>query len=359
MRIQELSISARTKGCLLTAGYEELEDLKDITDEELLKIRNLNAKGVAEIREKIEEYFAEEDFIDCEDLYEDEFEDIIEDGEDYLDSRDISLDELEFSVRTYNCLKRAGILSLGDICEKTMEDMTYVRNLGRKGLEEVIDKLNELGLSLNEHDNLLNFMASYPENIKDIARKKEEAWEYQLFIEAAIFKYEKLREYRNQTVVFWKSKHCLIQIDSTDSFVNFINAEMDKVGEFSQRIAICMSQDIKEAFGEQGKPGSEKKIIESAEKMMQIYEDMISWKISLEDIDADYIYRSVIEQFCPVIDSVLNNMDVFYSKLMVAKKQFEDLRAGRLTLGELQIDLSLSFELQADNLIKALDEWNI
>ena len=129
------------------------------------------------------------------------------------------------------------------------------------------------------------------------------------------------------------------------------------MGEFSQRIAVCMNQDIKEAFGEQGKPDSEKKIIEAAEKMMQIYKDMISWKISLEDIDADYIYRSVIEQFCPVIDSVLNNMDVFYSKLMVAKKQFEDLRAGRLTLGELQIDLNLSFELQADNLIKALDEW--
>ena len=47
MKIQELSISARAKFCLLTAGYEELEDMKNITDEELLEIRNLNAKGVA------------------------------------------------------------------------------------------------------------------------------------------------------------------------------------------------------------------------------------------------------------------------------------------------------------------------
>ena len=74
MKIQELNISARARMCLLSAGYEEIEELKDITDEKLLKIRNLNAKGVLEIREKIEEYF--DNFIDFDDYYEDKFEDI-------------------------------------------------------------------------------------------------------------------------------------------------------------------------------------------------------------------------------------------------------------------------------------------
>lgn len=283
MKIQELNISARARMCLLSAGYEEIEELKDITDEELLKIKNLNVKGVLEIREKIEEYF--DDFIDFDDYYEDEFEDItifqsderigviiefcglefdtvsetininiwvnsksedtyniwikdlyingkqhkeysdigeisnydssymeevidesadinykeirtirflveiddendneldnskivtvsydtenesffvvsiedyeddvdiIEDGEDYSNPRDIPLDELEFTVRTYNCLKRARIFSLGEICEKTMEDMTHVRNLGRKSLEEILRKLEEYDLSLKD-----------------------------------------------------------------------------------------------------------------------------------------------------------------------------------------------------------------
>ena len=57
MKIRELSISARARMCLLTAGYEDIEELRDITDEELLKIKNLNVKGVAEIREEIELYF--------------------------------------------------------------------------------------------------------------------------------------------------------------------------------------------------------------------------------------------------------------------------------------------------------------
>ena len=61
----------------------------------------------------------------------------------------MSIDELELSVRSYNCLKRAGINTVKELCDKTPEDMMKVRNLGRKSLEEVLGKLKELGLSLN------------------------------------------------------------------------------------------------------------------------------------------------------------------------------------------------------------------
>ncbi len=61
---------------------------------------------------------------------------------------DMNIDELELSVRSYNCLKRAGINTVGELCSKTSEDMMKVRNLGRKSLEEVLAKLSELGLSL-------------------------------------------------------------------------------------------------------------------------------------------------------------------------------------------------------------------
>lgn len=64
----------------------------------------------------------------------------------------MSIDELELSVRSYNCLKRAGINTVEELCNKTSEDMMKVRNLGRKSLEEVLGKLKELGLSLNVGD---------------------------------------------------------------------------------------------------------------------------------------------------------------------------------------------------------------
>ena len=62
---------------------------------------------------------------------------------------EMSIDELELSVRSYNCLKRAGINTVEELTNKTSEDMMKVRNLGRKSLEEVLAKLSELGLSLS------------------------------------------------------------------------------------------------------------------------------------------------------------------------------------------------------------------
>lgn len=58
------------------------------------------------------------------------------------------IEELDLSVRSYNCLKRAGINTVGELTQKTSEEMMRVRNLGRKSLKEVIQKLHEIGLEL-------------------------------------------------------------------------------------------------------------------------------------------------------------------------------------------------------------------
>lgn len=65
---------------------------------------------------------------------------------------EMTIEELDLSVRSYNCLKRAGINTVQELCAKTEEEMMKVRNLGRKSLEEVQEKLAELGLSLREED---------------------------------------------------------------------------------------------------------------------------------------------------------------------------------------------------------------
>lgn len=62
---------------------------------------------------------------------------------------EMNIDELELSVRSYNCLKRAGINTVDELISRTPEDMMKVRNLGRKSLEEVLAKLKELGLQLS------------------------------------------------------------------------------------------------------------------------------------------------------------------------------------------------------------------
>ncbi len=62
------------------------------------------------------------------------------------------IDDLDFSVRAYNCLKRAGVNTLGDLTEKTELDMMKIRNLGKKSLKEVIDKIKEMGLKFRDED---------------------------------------------------------------------------------------------------------------------------------------------------------------------------------------------------------------
>ena len=63
---------------------------------------------------------------------------------------DLTIDELDLSVRSFNCLKRAGINTVEDLIGKSEEDMMKVRNLGRKSLEEVIAKLNSFGFTLKK-----------------------------------------------------------------------------------------------------------------------------------------------------------------------------------------------------------------
>jgi len=72
----------------------------------------------------------------------------VEDNKDKI--LDMTIEELDMSVRSYNCLKRAGINTVQELTQRTEEDMMKVRNLGRKSLEEVMEKLSELNLSLRK-----------------------------------------------------------------------------------------------------------------------------------------------------------------------------------------------------------------
>ncbi|MBR0147664.1 MAG: DNA-directed RNA polymerase subunit alpha [Lachnospiraceae bacterium] len=71
---------------------------------------------------------------------------------DTVSIKNMNIDELELSVRSFNCLKRASINTVEELISKTPEEMMKVRNLGRKSLEEVLAKLKELGLELNQGD---------------------------------------------------------------------------------------------------------------------------------------------------------------------------------------------------------------
>ena len=69
-----------------------------------------------------------------------------------LKKLETSIDDLDFSVRAYNCLKRAGVNTLGDLTAKSELEMMKVRNLGKKSLKEVMEKVKDMGLKFREDD---------------------------------------------------------------------------------------------------------------------------------------------------------------------------------------------------------------
>ncbi len=72
----------------------------------------------------------------------------------------MTIEELDLSVRSFNCLKRAGINTVEDLVSKSEDEMMKVRNLGRKSLEEVMAKLDSLGFKLNTDDDVTKIIRS-------------------------------------------------------------------------------------------------------------------------------------------------------------------------------------------------------
>ncbi len=77
---------------------------------------------------------------------------VVKDTDSNKQTLEMTVEELDLSVRSFNCLKRANIHKVGDLIEKTEEEMMKVRNLGKKSLDEVIQKLAQFGLSLRQED---------------------------------------------------------------------------------------------------------------------------------------------------------------------------------------------------------------
>lgn len=403
MKIRELSISARAKVCLLTAGYEALEDLKDITDEELLEIRNLNAKGVAEIREKIEEYFAEENM----NMYD--------------EAMKIAIDELEFSERTYNCLKRAGINTLGDLCDRMWDDMIHVQNLGKKGFEEILFKISALGYSFKDEqrndiydypmfkellsmpiadmnisqstkdilsqngidiikelcccsekqvrsfpnisqDNITDlnsvmsslnifyrpesidkFMYLYPKYCRELTAETAYAWEYQLYIEAFIINYEWLVGFRTKEVRLWQYTDEDSYIDNFDKLLNFIDDHVQKLLRIIEDISSFSKKDkLTKAIGEPGVAGDSHKIIIATENIIGFYKELLKQKLSFEKVDASEPYRISIEQMYSCIREMCDDFTELYNKMLIAKDQIKACITGELDDKSVKLDLGLT-----------------
>ena len=93
---------------------------------------------------------------------------LLQDEEKVVDSKlDKKIEDLDLSVRSYNCLKRANINTVGELTQKSEEEMMKVRNLGRKSLKEVVQKLREIGLDLKNSSTLFDDDSDFDDEDED------------------------------------------------------------------------------------------------------------------------------------------------------------------------------------------------
>ena len=82
---------------------------------------------------------------------EEEVETVVPTGESESSVEDMKIEELDFTVRSYNCLKKAGVNTISDLTSMSYNELLKIKNLGKKSLNEIIDKMKELGYDLSEH----------------------------------------------------------------------------------------------------------------------------------------------------------------------------------------------------------------
>ena len=153
INIDDLDLTVRSYNCLKRAGINTVGDLRRKTSDDMLKVRNLGRRSLEEIISKMREleiWFAPNGKTDSI------FEELDVQAERKQirqipphDADDEYINSLDLSVRSVNCLMRAGIRTVRDLREKTSEDMMKVRNLGRKNLQEITEKMNFQFLEYN------------------------------------------------------------------------------------------------------------------------------------------------------------------------------------------------------------------
>lgn len=262
--------------------------------------------------------------------------------------------KLDLSVRSYNCLRRAGIDIVRDICIRDSADMMKVRNLGRKSLEEVLGRIKELGCDLRPEAEDA-FLYGYPEYVKDIIKNKPKGWEYRLYIEIMILNYEWLTEFSKEEADFWKNDYDETTIDSNAGIRDFITEKLEAFKEYTHEMSEAMNEKAADAFGEPGEPGDVEKIVYAAEEFFSVYRKWMRWKISFSKANAVQKYHRIIKELYSTADGVLSCVDELYGKLVVARKTFEDYDNRIITLEEINIDLQVSFSVDMDGFNSALE----
>ena len=206
-----------------------------------------------------------------------------------MQNKSMSIKELGLSVKTYGCLKRAGLKTVNDILEKTEKEIKLIRNLGDKSYDEVIEKINYLGLSLKENE----------ENNIECCNERDSSIKLKELIAAIRFTYRKIKikedEINNLNIVI-KQKIDKINLEMNSSKQNILNLkvvinnnriELEKIGKLKDIEDKLMKEQV--ALREKEKELYEynQKITENAKEIKNVQKEEKDLKNQAENYNIE------------------------------------------------------------------------
>ena len=252
------------------------------------------------------------------------------------------IDYLGLSVRTNNCLKRAGINTIRELCNKELSELIHVRNLGNKSLEAIIERLNENGLSVRGiHDKELfeKWFTTYSIPVIKIIYDKPEFWEYRLYIAVNLKHYNELSKLRKKAdFEYWK-----VSSQSLNTTIEIKEYVEQKLSELEECIDPEFEQRLIISLGAPGEDGDAAAIIAAAQQFMDYYKNAILWKMQFKDLSVPIPFRRILEACGLLGDKMLEDFDKFIWKLKNADEMFDQLDRGEIIEEEMSVDLIASF----------------
>lgn len=187
--IDELDLSIRSYNCLTRAGIMTIEDLTNRTEEDMIKVRNLGKKSLEEVVAALAKYGYT--------LKDDEDETNVDPARREALLEEVTIEELDLSVRAFNCLKRRGCNTIEDVRKLTFGELAQTRNLSHAPCIEILCVLFDKGIrlkdfSIEKYDTIEEFIVeNYPEWINKFKATEEHKSEFRPALLNRHFDFEK------------------------------------------------------------------------------------------------------------------------------------------------------------------------
>ena len=269
---------------------------------------------------------------------------------------DESIEEYPLSSMTRQVLRLNGIATLRELTRYTEDEINYMDYAVDENFRELMTALEREGVHPKPED-LDEPLYGYPDSMQAAAKEKGRLWEAQLLFSGIIVWYQWLDPVRKLSLPVWCAGEEAKSLYEKEDLLQWIASQLEKLEGFLEEIADTLNNDVKRAAGDFGERGDAQAIMDSIERLMEIYKRSLLWRQSFSLIDTKDDYRNPMEKcFFELSRPVFQAFDTLYSKSRNGMSLVHACLDGRIEAGDLELDLSVKIEIDKEEMSEIFHE---